>query len=119
MRPREELQEVIEFLKDPKNSSAWGKIPKGFIGGASWLENPAGQGSRRRGRGAFFSISGSDFVEMFVGVGASRVRDLFEQGRKASKSIRQGAIIFIDEIDAVGDCVSLGLAEAMMSGNRP
>jgi cell division protease FtsH len=102
---KEELSEVIEFLKDPKKfQRLGGKIPKGVL-----LVGPPGCGKTLIARAVageagvpFFSISGSDFVEMFVGVGASRVRDLFEQGRRASKTSGKGAIIFIDEIDAVG-----------------
>ncbi len=102
---KEELKEVIEFLKDPqKFQRLGGKIPKGVL-----LVGPPGCGKTLIARAVageagvpFFSISGSDFVEMFVGVGASRVRDLFEQGRRAAKSSGKGAIIFIDEIDAVG-----------------
>ncbi len=102
---KEELKEVIEFLKDPKKfQKLGGKIPKGVL-----LIGPPGCGKTLIARAVageaevpFFSISGSDFVEMFVGVGASRVRDLFEQGRRASKISQKGAIIFIDEIDAVG-----------------
>ena len=102
---KEELQEVIEFLKDPKKfQKLGGKIPKGVL-----LVGPPGCGKTLIARAVageagvpFFSISGSDFVEMFVGVGASRVRDLFEQGRRAAKVSGKGAIIFIDEIDAVG-----------------
>jgi len=102
---KEELKEVIEFLKDPKKfQRLGGKIPKGVL-----LVGPPGCGKTLIARAVageagvpFFSISGSDFVEMFVGVGASRVRDLFEQGRKAGKVSGKGAIIFIDEIDAVG-----------------
>lgn len=102
---KEELREVIEFLKDPKKfQRLGGKIPKGVL-----LVGPPGTGKTLLARAVageagvpFYSISGSDFVEMFVGVGASRVRDLFEQGRKASKVSGKGAIIFIDEIDAVG-----------------
>ena len=102
---KEELQEVIEFLKDPKKfERLGGKIPKGVL-----LVGPPGTGKTLLAKAVageagvpFFSLSGSDFVEMFVGVGASRVRDLFEQGRKASKTSGKGAIIFIDEIDAVG-----------------
>jgi cell division protease FtsH len=102
---KEELQEVIEFLKDPKKFQRLGaKIPKGVL-----LVGPPGCGKTLLAKAVageadvpFFNISGSDFVEMFVGVGASRVRDLFEQGRKASKTFGKGAIIFIDEIDAVG-----------------
>ncbi len=102
---KEELQEVIEFLKDPKKfERLGGKIPKGVL-----LIGPPGTGKTLLAKAVageaevpFFSLSGSDFVEMFVGVGASRVRDLFEQGRKASTTSGKGAIIFIDEIDAVG-----------------
>lgn len=102
---KEELQEVIEFLKDPKKfERLGGKIPKGVL-----LIGPPGTGKTLLAKAVageadvpFLSLSGSDFVEMFVGVGASRVRDLFEQGRKAAMSSGKGAIIFIDEIDAVG-----------------
>ncbi len=102
---KEELKEVIEFLRDPKKfQKLGGKIPKGVL-----LVGPPGCGKTLIARAVageagvpFFSISGSDFVEMFVGVGASRVRDLFEQGRKAGRASGKGAIIFIDEIDAVG-----------------
>lgn len=102
---KEELKEVIEFLKDPKKFQRFGaKIPKGVL-----LVGPPGCGKTLLAKAVageadvpFFNISGSDFVEMFVGVGASRVRDLFEQGRKAAKISGKGAIIFIDEIDAVG-----------------
>lgn len=102
---KEELKEVIEFLKDPKKfQRLGGKIPKGVL-----LVGPPGCGKTLIARAVageagvpFFSISGSDFVEMFVGVGASRVRDLFDQGRRAGKTSGKGAIIFIDEIDAVG-----------------
>ncbi|MFG1482697.1 ATP-dependent zinc metalloprotease FtsH [Halobacteriovorax sp. HFRX-2_2] len=97
---KEELEEVVDFLKDPKKyTNLGGKIPKGVI-----LVGPPGTGKTLLARAVageagvpFFSISGSDFVEMFVGVGASRVRDLFEQGKKNAP-----CIIFIDEIDAVG-----------------
>lgn len=102
---KEELQEVIEFLKDPKKfEKLGGKIPKGVL-----LVGPPGTGKTLLAKAVageagvpFFSLSGSDFVEMFVGVGASRVRDLFDQGRKAAKVSGKGSIIFIDEIDAVG-----------------
>lgn len=104
---REELQEIIEFLKDPqKFIKLGGRIPKGVL-----LMGPPGTGKTLLARAIageanvpFFSISGSDFVEMFVGVGASRVRDLFEQGKKNAP-----CIIFIDEIDAVGRHRGAGL----------
>jgi cell division protease FtsH len=97
---KEELKEIVEFLKDPKKFSVLGgKIPKGVL-----IYGPPGTGKTLLARAVageakvpFFSISGSDFVEMFVGVGASRVRDLFDQGKKAHP-----CLIFIDEIDAVG-----------------
>ena len=102
---KEELQEVIEFLKDPKRfQRLGGKIPKGVL-----LMGPPGTGKTLLAKAVsgeagvpFMSISGSDFVEMFVGVGASRVRDLFEQAKKSAKAGGRGCIIFIDEIDAVG-----------------
>ena len=102
---KEELQEVIEFLKDPKKfQRLGGKIPKGVL-----LMGPPGTGKTLLAKAVsgeagvpFLSISGSDFVEMFVGVGASRVRDLFEQAKKSAKTGGHGCIIFIDEIDAVG-----------------
>jgi cell division protease FtsH len=104
---KEELQEIIEFLKDPKRfSRLGGRIPKGVL-----LVGPPGTGKTLLARAVageahvpFFSISGSDFVEMFVGVGASRVRDLFQQGQKHAP-----CIIFIDEIDAVGRQRGAGL----------
>ena len=97
---KQELVEVVEFLKDPRRFTALGaRIPAGVL-----LEGPPGTGKTLLAKAVageagvpFFSISGSEFVEMFVGVGASRVRDLFEQAKKAAP-----AIIFIDEIDAVG-----------------
>ena len=102
---KEELQEVIEFLKNPKKfQRLGGRFPKGVL-----LVGPPGCGKTLLAKAVageaqvpFFSISGSDFVEMFVGVGASRVRDLFEQAKKAAKIENKGCIIFIDEIDAVG-----------------
>jgi len=102
---KEELKEVIEFLKDPKKfQRLGGKIPKGVL-----LMGPPGTGKTLLAKAVageanvpFLSISGSDFVEMFVGVGASRVRDLFDQAKRSAKQSARGAIIFIDEIDAVG-----------------
>jgi len=104
---KEEVQEIIAFLKDPQRfQKLGGKIPKGVM-----LVGPPGSGKTLLARAIageagvpFFSISGSDFVEMFVGVGASRVRDLFEQAKKSSP-----CIIFIDEIDAVGRHRGAGL----------
>ena len=104
---KEEVEEIVEFLKDPKKfSRLGGKIPKGAL-----LIGPPGTGKTLLAKAIageanvpFFSISGSDFVEMFVGVGASRVRDMFEQGKKHSP-----CIIFIDEIDAVGRSRGAGL----------
>ncbi|MBU3911845.1 MAG: ATP-dependent zinc metalloprotease FtsH [Candidatus Omnitrophica bacterium] len=102
---KEELKEIIEFLKEPKKfQKLGGKIPKGVL-----LMGPPGTGKTLLAKAVsgeadvpFFSISGSDFVEMFVGVGASRVRDMFEQAKRAAKMGGKGCIIFIDEIDAVG-----------------
>ena len=104
---KQELEEVVEFLKDPsKFSRLGGKIPRGAL-----LVGPPGTGKTLLARAIageanvpFFSISGSDFVEMFVGVGASRVRDMFEQGKKNAP-----CIVFIDEIDAVGRHRGAGL----------
>ena len=104
---KEELEEIIEFLKDPKKfTRLGGKIPKGVL-----LMGSPGTGKTLLAKAVageagvpFFSISGSDFVEMFVGVGASRVRDLFEQGKKNAP-----CIVFIDEIDAVGRHRGAGL----------
>ena len=104
---KEELAEIVEFLKNPKKFNELGaRIPKGVL-----LVGPPGTGKTLLARAVageagvpFFSISGSDFVEMFVGVGASRVRDLFEQAKKNSPSI-----VFIDEIDAVGRHRGAGL----------
>src|SRR5260370_16033930 len=98
--PKEELEEIIAFLKDPKKfTKLGGRIPKGVL-----MMGPPGTGKTLLAKAVageagvpFFSISGSDFVEMFVGVGASRVRDLFGQGKKNAP-----CIIFLDEIDAVG-----------------
>ena len=104
---KEELEEIVEFLKEPKKFNELGaKIPKGVL-----LVGPPGTGKTLLARAVageagvpFFSMSGSDFVEMFVGVGASRVRDLFDQAKKNSP-----CIIFIDEIDAVGRQRGTGL----------
>ena len=104
---KEEMQELVDFLKEPGKFNELGaRIPKGVL-----LVGPPGTGKTLLARAVageanvpFFSISGSDFVEMFVGVGASRVRDLFEQAKKASPSI-----VFIDEIDAVGRQRGAGL----------
>src|SRR5437867_7028759 len=104
---KDDLQEIIAFLKDPKKfTKLGGRIPKGCL-----LVGPPGTGKTLLARAIageagvpFFSISGSDFVEMFVGVGASRVRDLFEQGKNNAP-----CIIFIDEIDAVGRHRGAGL----------
>ncbi len=104
---KEELEEIVDFLKDPKKfTRLGGRIPKGVL-----LTGPPGTGKTLLARAIsgeagvpFFSISGSDFVEMFVGVGASRVRDLFVQGKKNAP-----CIIFIDEIDAVGRHRGAGL----------
>ena len=104
---KEELEEIIEFLKEPqKFQKLGGKIPKGVL-----LVGPPGTGKTLLAKAVageagvpFFTISGSDFVEMFVGVGASRVRDLFEQGKKNAP-----CIIFVDEIDAVGRHRGAGL----------
>ena len=104
---KEEVEEIVEFLKDPRKfSRLGGKIPRGAL-----LVGPPGTGKTLLARAIageagvpFFTISGSDFVEMFVGVGASRVRDMFEQGKKHAP-----CIIFIDEIDAVGRSRGAGL----------
>src|SRR5438552_897076 len=104
---KDEVQELVEFLRDPKKfQKLGGRIPKGVL-----LVGPPGTGKTLIARAIageadvpFFSISGSDFVEMFVGVGASRVRDMFEQGKKSAP-----CVIFIDEIDAVGRHRGAGL----------
>jgi cell division protease FtsH len=104
---KEEVSELVDFLKDPKKfQKLGGRIPKGVL-----MVGPPGTGKTLLARAIageadvpFFSISGSDFVEMFVGVGASRVRDMFEQGRKSAP-----CLIFIDEIDAVGRLRGAGL----------
>ena len=104
---KQELQEMVDFLKNPRNyTEAGARIPKGVL-----LVGPPGTGKTLLAKAVageagvpFFSISGSDFVEMFVGVGASRVRDLFDQAKKVAP-----AIVFIDEIDAVGRHRGAGL----------
>ena len=104
---KEELEEIVEFLKEPKKYVELGaRIPKGVL-----LVGPPGTGKTLLAKAVageagtpFFSISGSDFVEMFVGVGASRVRDLFEQAKKNAP-----CIVFIDEIDAAGRHRGAGL----------
>ena len=109
---KREVQEIVEFLKNPqKYTDLGGKIPKGAL-----LVGPPGTGKTLLAKAVageadvpFFSISGSDFVEMFVGVGASRVRDLFRQAKEKAPSI-----IFIDEIDAVGRARGKNLS---MGGN--
>ena len=105
---KQDLQEIVEFLRDPgKFQRLGGKIPRGVL-----LVGPPGTGKTLIARAVageanvpFFTISGSDFVEMFVGVGASRVRDMFEQAKKNAP-----CIIFIDEIDAVGCHRGAGLS---------
>ncbi len=107
MKKKGELEEIVDFLKQPKRYIEMGaRIPKGVL-----LVGPPGTGKTLLAKAIageagvpFFSISGSDFVEMFVGVGASRVRDLFEQAKKNAP-----CIIFIDEIDAVGRQRGAGL----------
>ena len=114
---KEELKEIVEFLKNPKKYNELGaRIPKGVL-----LVGPPGTGKTLLARAVageagvpFFSISGSDFVEMFVGVGASRVRDLFEQAKKNSP-----CIIFIDEIDAVGRQRGAGLGGGHAEREQP
>src|SRR4029077_12801305 len=104
---KQELEEIVEFLKDPKKfQRLGGRIPKGAL-----LLGPPGTGKTLLAKAvageasvSFFSMSGSDFVEMFVGVGASRVRDLFEQGKRHAP-----CILFMDEIDAVARPRGAGL----------
>ena len=114
---KEDVQEMVDFLKDPsKFQKLGGKIPRGAL-----MVGPPGTGKTLLARAIagearvpFFSISGSDFVEMFVGVGASRVRDMFEQAKKNAP-----CIIFIDEIDAVGRHRGAGLGGGMTSASKP
>jgi cell division protease FtsH len=115
---KDELREVVDFLKDPKKySRLGGRMPKGIL-----LVGPPGTGKTLLARAVageagvpFFSISGSEFVEMFVGVGAARVRDLFEQARAKAP-----AIIFIDELDALGRARGVGpYAGGMTRRSRP
>jgi cell division protease FtsH len=114
---KEEVGELVEFLRDPgKFQKLGGKIPRGVL-----MVGPPGTGKTLLAKAIageakvpFFSISGSDFVEMFVGVGASRVRDMFEQAKKHAP-----CIIFIDEIDAVGRHRGAGWAAATTSASRP
>ena len=114
---KEEVKELVDYLRDPsKFQKLGGKIPTGVL-----LVGPPGTGKTLLAKAIageakvpFFTISGSDFVEMFVGVGASRVRDMFEQAKKSSP-----CIIFIDEIDAVGRQRGAGLAVVTMNVSRP
>jgi len=104
---KEEVSELVEFLKDPKKfQKLGGRIPKGIlmVGAPGTGKTLLAKAIAGEADAAFFSISGSDFVEMFVGVGASRVRDMFEQARKNTP-----CLIFIDEIDAVGRSRGHGL----------
>jgi cell division protease FtsH len=113
---KEELKEVVEFLREPEKFISLGaRIPKGVL-----LVGPPGTGKTLMAKAVsgeagvpFFSISGSEFVEMFVGVGASRVRDLFEQAKRHSP-----CIVFVDEIDAVGRQRGAGLGGATTNANR-
>ena len=103
---KEDVQELVEFLRDPIASRSWADV---YRVGSSWWDSPEQvkpylQAIAGEAKVPFFSISGSDFVEMFVGVGASRVRDMFDQAKKQSP-----CIIFIDEIDAVGRHRGAGL----------
>ena len=114
---KEEVGELVDFLRDPsKFTKLGGKIPRGVL-----MVGPPGTGKTLLAKAIageakvpFFSISGSDFVEMFVGVGASRVRDMFEQAKKHAP-----CIIFIDEIDAVGPTVAPAWAAVTTSASRP
>lgn len=114
---KEEVGELVEYLREPSRfQKLGGKIPKGVL-----MVGPPGTGKTLLAKAIageakvpFFTISGSDFVEMFVGVGASRVRDMFEQAKKAAP-----CIIFIDEIDAVGRQRGAGWAVVTMNVSRP
>lgn len=114
---KEEVQEIVDYLKSPNRyQSLGGRVPHGIL-----LAGSPGTGKTLLAKAIageagvpFFSISGSDFVEMFVGVGASRVRDMFEQAKKNAP-----CIIFIDEIDAVGRQRGAGLAAATTNANKP
>lgn len=114
---KEDLEEIVDFLRDPgKYTKVGARIPKGVL-----LEGAPGTGKTLLAKAIageanvpFFSISGSDFVEMFVGVGASRVRDLFAEAKKNAP-----CIVFIDEIDAVARRRGTGMGGGMMSVSRP
>lgn len=114
---KREMREITGYLSNPEHYRKLGAyIPKGIL-----LMGPPGTGKTLMARAVageadvpFFTISGSEFIEMFVGVGASRVRDMFESAKKEAP-----AIIFIDEIDSVGRARGTGLGAAMMNGNRP
>jgi len=114
---KEEVEEVVDFLKDPsKFQKLGGMIPRGILmsGSPGTGKTLLAKAIAGEAKVPFFSISGSDFVEMFVGVGASRVRDMFEQAKKNAP-----CIIFIDEIDAVGRARGIGMGGVMMSVNKP
>ena len=114
---KQELVEVVQFLREPEKFVQVGaRIPKGVL-----MVGPPGTGKTLLARAVageagvpFFHISGSEFVEMFVGVGASRVRDLFDKAKQAAPSI-----VFVDEIDAVGRQRGAGLGGGTMSGSKP
>ena len=113
---KEDVQELVEFLRDPgKFQRLGGRIPRGIlmVGSPGTGKTLLAKAIAGEAKVPFFSISGSDFVEMFVGVGASRVRDMFEQAKKQSP-----CIIFIDEIDAVGRHRGAGLGGVTMSASK-
>ena len=112
---KQELTEVVDFLKHPANITPWGAFATGGAAGRStgYRQDPAGAGRGRGSEVPFFNISGSEFVEMFVGVGASRVRDLFTKAKAAAPSI-----VFVDELDAVGRQRGAGWEEATTSESR-